>query len=241
MTRPERFSSGRIKRVILIFLFSLISAPAFCAHLLKEEALEFHRQGHIAQESGMLNEALSFYRKASDIDTASAHLCNDLGLIYDTLGEPEIARKAYLRALSIEPGDIEAYARLAILSEKDGDFPGACAYWLKLIELGDENNPAVREAKNRVYEIGRVIPEVMERYIEIEALGLKKRVSSFKRSRTIDNKESRLQRHINKGNAFYQDKDYLNALKMYMEAKELDPQDSQVNSLLDSTLSKLLL
>ena len=240
MTHPERCSSGKIKLIILSFLFLLISRPAFCAHLLEEEAVEFHTQGHSAQKSGMLNEALSFYQKAVAIDSTSAHLYNDLGSVYEMLGEFEIALDAYLRAMSIEPESIEAYPRLALLSEKDGNFPQASTYWLKFIELGNENNPAVREAKNRVYEIGRVIPEVMDRYIEVEAASLKKEISSFKQGGLSDEK-SRLHRKLNKGNVFYQDKDYLNALKMYIEAKELDPQDNQVNSLLDNTLSKLLL
>lgn len=239
MKPPERYSSGKIQLIVtLLFLF--FSRPAFCAHLLKEEAVEFHTEGHSAQESGRLNEALSFYQKAVAIDPASAHLYNDLGSVYETWGEFEIARDAYLRAMSIEPESIEAYPRLALLSEKDGNFPQASHYWLKFIELGNENNPAVREAKNRVYEIGRVIPEVMDRYIEVEASSLKKEISSFKQGGLSDEK-SRLHRKLNKGNVFYRDKDYLNALKMYIEAKELDPQDNQVNSLLDNTLSKLLL
>ena len=239
MTRLERYSSGKIKLIVtLLFLF--FSSPAFCAHLLKEEAVEFHRQGHSAQESGMLNEALGFYQKASAIDPASAHLYNDLGLVYEMLGEFEIASGCLLKAVSIEPESIEAYSRLALLSEKDGNFPLAAKYWLKFIELGNKNNPAVREAKNRVYEIGRIIPEVMDSYIELEASSLKKEISSFKRAGPSD-KKLRLQRQLSKGNAFYQDKDYLNALKMYMEAKESDPQDNQINSLLDAALSKLLL
>ncbi|MEK6567381.1 MAG: hypothetical protein AABZ27_01405 [Candidatus Omnitrophota bacterium] len=239
MTRLERYSSGKIQ-LIATLLFLFFSSPAFCAHLLKEEAVEFHRQGHSAQESGMLNDALGFYQKAAAIDPASAHLYNDLGSVYEMMGEFEIASGCLLKAVSIEPESIEAYSRLALLSEKDGNFPQASKYWLKFIELGNKNNPAVREAKNRVYEIGRVIPEVMDSYIEVEASSLKKEISSFKRA-TISDKESRLQRHLSEGNAFCQDKDYLNALKMYMEAKESDPQDNQVNSLLDAALSKLLL
>ena len=239
MTRLERYSSGKIQ-LIATLLFLFFSSPAFCAHLLKEEAVEFHRQGHSAQESGMLNDALGFYQKASAIDPASAHLYNDLGSVYEMMGEFEIASECLLKAVSIEPESIEAYSRLALLSEKDGNFLLAAKYWLKFIELGNKNNPAVQEAKSRVYEIGMVIPEVMDSYIEVEASSLKKEISSFKRA-TISDKESRLQRHLSEGNAFYQDKDYLNALKMYMEAKELDPQDSQVNNLLDATLSKLLL
>ena len=80
----------------------------------------------------------------------------------------------------------------------------------------------------------------MDSYIELEASSLKKEISSFKRAGPSD-KKLRLQRQLSKGNAFYQDKDYLNALKMYMEAKESDPQDNQINSLLDAALSKLLL
>ena len=239
MTRLERYSSGKIQ-LIATLLFLFFSSPAFCAHLLKEEAVEFHRQGHSAQESGMLNDALGFYQKASAIDPASAHLYNDLGSVYEMLGEFEIASGCLLKAVSSEPESMEAYSRLALLSEKDGNFPRAAKYWLKFIELGNKNNPAVREAKNRVYEIGRVIPEVMDSYIELEASSLKKEISSSKRAGPSD-KKLRLQRQLSKGNAFYQDKDYLNALKMYMEAKESDPQDNQVNSLLDAALSKLLL
>lgn len=240
MTHPKK----RYFFLIIPFIISVISlslcGSALCDNLLKENAIEYRQKGYEAQKSGMLVEALSFYQKAIQVDPSQAPVYNDIGVVYEMLGEAANAEQAYLRSVSIDPAYAKAYFNLAQVYEGKGDLLGASRHWIKLLETGNKEDPVVKKAENRIYEIGKIFPEVRRQYLETQISLLTKEVITFKQRIASDNK-ALAQFYIEKARVFTKKRDYLRALKLYLDAKQLDPQNDQVDSLIEETQRKLLL
>ena len=80
---------------------------------------------------------------------------NNLGMSYEMLGQPERAKEAYRQCLQINPRHPHAYVNLALLSERQGKFDDALAYWQRRAELGDPKDPWTQEAQKRAAELTR--------------------------------------------------------------------------------------
>lgn len=259
MAQPKVGYLFNVAQLIIIHLFFSTVSPAFGENLLKEEAIEYRQKGYSAQQSGMLADALIFYEKAIQIDPGSSPVYNDLGVVNEMLGQPDIAEEAYLKAIALDPGYGKAYFNLAQLYEGKEDLSRAGEYWLKLTQLDEQEPSMLKKAENRIYEIGKLIPEVRQKYSELrheyletqasllsqEVLALKKTSAqkeavALKKSPARDGQATG-QSYIEKAEAFLIEKDYINALRMYFKAQQLDPQNDQLDSLIEATQRKLLL
>jgi tetratricopeptide (TPR) repeat protein len=65
--------------------------------------------------SGRAKEALSVYAEALELDPANAATWIDQGDLFDALGRPQDAGRAYRRAISINPELVEAHYNLGLL------------------------------------------------------------------------------------------------------------------------------
>lgn len=240
MAQPKIKYHFCIIQLITSTLSLSLCSPAFCGSLLKENALEYRQQGYDAQKAGMLPEALSFYQKAIQLDPSSAPVYNDLGVVYEMLGEPANAEQAYLRAVSLDPAYAKAYFNLAQVYEGKGNVLGAAEYWIKLLRVSDRVDPMVKKAENRIYEIGKIFPEVRRKYLETQVSLLTKDVIHLKQMIASDDK-ALAQYYIENAKAFAKKRNYLRALKTYLDAKQLDPQNDQLDGLIEETQRKLLL
>lgn len=229
-----------IAQPIIISIFLLAGSLALSENLFKEEAVKYRQKGYEAQKSGMLADALTYYNKAIQMDPASAAIYNDLAVVHEALNEANIAEEAYLKAIAIDPGYEKAYYNLALLYEGKGDLSKASEYWLKLTQIGAPEDLMVEKAKNRIYEIGKIIPQVRAQYLESEVSSLNNEVSLFKKKLSSDNKAI-AQSYIEKADTLFKKGDYLGALKMYLDAQHLDPQNNQIDILLEETQKKILL
>lgn len=229
-----------IFKIIISLVFFSMSGTVFCQELLKEQALDYRRKGYEAQKAGMLGEALSYYQKAAQIDPFSAYIYNDLGVIYELLGKPEIAQEAYQKAITIDSEYGNAHYNLGLLYESRGDLPMAANYYLKLLRLEAIDDGLLKKTQQRIFEIGKVIPEVRNEYLMSETSFLDNQVTLLKKKLSSDDK-ALAQFYVETADSFIKKRDYLRALRLYLNVKQLDPQNSQIDTLIESTQRKLLL
>lgn len=240
MVQPRIKSLFYISRLLIIILSIAITGPAFCEILLKENALEYRQKGSEAQKAGMLQEALGFYQKALLLDPASAVIFNDLAVVYEMLGQIENAEKAYGQAVAIDPNYGKPYFNLALLYESRGNLRKALEYWLKLASLGGQEESMIGKAKDKVYELAEIFPDMQDKISPLEAAHLDGEVRALKDEWAMDNNEL-AQSYIKKAEIFAKKKDYPQALHMYLKAKQLDPQDKQIDELIETAQKMLLL
>lgn len=238
MTQPRVKYSFYIIQLLIIAL-SIVS-PAFCESLLKENALEYRQRGYQAQKAGLLPEALSFYQKALQMDPTSSVVYNDAGVVYESLGQVENAEEAYLRAVTIDPDYGKAYFNLALLYEGKGDLQRASECWLGVIQTSGQEESMSRKAQARLDELGRIFPELREKYLRQEAAYLNKEAAALKDKWAIDNK-ALAQAYIERAGIFVKKGDYPKALHIYLKARQLDPQNDQIDTLIETTQRKILL
>lgn len=163
---------------LTVFISSL--SPAFAEiadeYGNKEKATEYRVKGYQAQKVGQLPDALSYYQKSVMIDPRNAGVYNDIGIVYEMLGNSHEAEKSYLDALMVDSSYADVYSNLALLYEKKGDFYKAAKYWMKRAYLGKEDDLWAQKARQRMIEIGKIMPEVQQMYADKEAQVLASKV-----------------------------------------------------------------
>lgn len=239
MAQPRIKSLFYISRLLIIILSIAIAGPAFCGILLKENALEYRQKGNQAQKAGMLQEALGFYQKALLLDPASAVIFNDLGVVYEMLGQIENAENAYGEAVAIDSNYGSPYFNLALLYEGRGNLRRALEYWLELASLSGQEESMMSKAKDRVYELGEIFPDMQDKISRSQSARPDEKAQALKDERTMDNELA--QSYIKKAEISAKKRDYPQALRMYLNAKQLDPQNKQIDELIETTQKILLL
>ena len=87
--------------IIIISIFFTVLAPSVFAQttqLTKKIAAEYRDKGLQAQQSHDLDNALIYYQKALELDPSLTLVYNDMGVIYESKGWIDQAKKAYARA-----------------------------------------------------------------------------------------------------------------------------------------------
>lgn len=159
--------------VILIFLmsFSLFSQTP---EKIAKEASSYRNQGQILQAKGDLKGALLYYREALGLDSLSYEILNDLGVVYEGLGDEDSAIRMYIKAIEISRNYLPPYANLALLYEKRNDEINAIYYWQQRYLLDPNESEWKRKAIKRIIDINisdEVKREIMKgNIISIEEL-----------------------------------------------------------------------
>ncbi len=133
-----------------VCLFLLFGVPRPAEALVDLEAPVYRNQGYYAQQRKQWDAAIKNYQKAVAIDPFYATPHNDLGIIYEKLGELEKAERHYLQAISLDPWFLDPYANLALFYERTGKRDQAIQYWKKRIDYGHPNDPWTRKAVERL-------------------------------------------------------------------------------------------
>ena len=87
--------------VVAFLLSTLVTAPAYAdARGDARKQVEF---GIVVAQKGLWREAIYRWRRATEIDPTFAQAFNNLAIAHEHEGELDQARKAYEKALQIEP------------------------------------------------------------------------------------------------------------------------------------------
>ena len=105
---------GRVS-VLLLVLLSLSASPAFAdARTNAKTQVAF---GISVAQRGLWREAIYRWEKAVELDPTYAAAFNDLAIAYEHEGQLDKARKAYEKALELEPNNAEIRQNFELFKE----------------------------------------------------------------------------------------------------------------------------
>ncbi len=136
-------------------------------------------------------------------------------------------------SFSLYQEEAAQYASFAQACEARGDFIRAADYWLKVIEEAGPEDPWLSRARQRLETIGEVIPAVRNRFLQQESVRMSREALRLKHPAGSS------QSFIERAKEFSKNKDYTNALKTLLEAKQSDPGNEELDKLLQLEMAKL--
>ncbi|MFA5270831.1 MAG: tetratricopeptide repeat protein [Candidatus Omnitrophota bacterium] len=196
--------------------------------MLNEEAVSYRKEARRLQAAGDLDGAFKYYQKATELDPYNIETINDLGVVYEGLGDTITAVEMYKKALEINPSYLPSYTNLAFLYESKNDTQNATYYWRKRYELGVPGDYWRETARKHLMRLG-TYPEVQKEMIDKEVAMLSR---DFAEKR-MERKEQAIEdakMHFNLGARLYAKKDYNAALKEFEAALSLNPADDQLKA-----------
>ena len=101
---------------------------------------------NILHDAGMLNEAISYYKKYLAIKEKDADARVDMGICYFEMGDTESAMKEMEQSISFSPKHQKAHFNIAIINLKEGNLQKSNEYFKKCYEL-DPATPTGMQAK----------------------------------------------------------------------------------------------
>jgi len=237
---PKNINKTITKYILLIIFsstFLFFSRISLCAadsseSEFQKEAKAYRSQGIEKQKVGNLEEALSLYQKAIELDPAYAVVYNDLGVIYEAKGNIEQAESYYQKCLTISPDYLSAYSNLALLYENKGELDKAAFYWKKRADLGASDDPWTVKAKSKLDKLMPLAPSLRENYKRLEMAELERKVQEQKRI----NKEEEIRaahKHFEEAKKFYGNAEYNKAKSEVEVSLSLNPEDESALKLTD--------
>jgi len=221
-----------------------ISAAAQIQDYSATQAQEYRQLGLDAQKLGNYDLALSYYKKAIELDPKLYIAYNDIGIIYEAKGDLEQAEGYYKKALLIKPDYLSPYTNLAFLYENKGDYKKAAKYWRQRARLGDTDDPWTKKAKARLLDIGLIDEEigreVFGREYERQTIALMEQVREQKTREKYDPKK-KAKSLLKSAREKYRKEDYLDALNDVLAAKQYDNTNKDINELLDRIQRRILI
>lgn len=190
--------------------------------LMQEQARMYRSQGISLQNAGDLNQAMSLYQKAIELDPLYVEPFNDLGVVYEAKGQIDKAEESYIRSTQVDPGFLSAYSNLALLYEGKRDLEKAALYWEKRAKLGLADDPWTKKAFARLRDINAVLGRPTLTLEEEEMIGFMKEISSQKDLQKESNVEL-ARAYFEKAKRSYDRHKYVLAMKQASYARQLDP------------------
>lgn len=206
----------------------------------QRQARLYREEGYKQQQLGNMDEAMSLYQKAIELDPAYAVTYNDLGIVYEAKDMPERAEEMYLKAIQIDPNYLSAYSNLALLYENKRNLEKASFYWQKRVELGSPDDPWTQKAKERLGDLDLVLSKrPIEEAREQEVISLMKEVAVKKSILKKDDK-SLAKEYFEKAKQSYDREDYATARKYALDACALDPANKEIEKFIEKVQIKAL-
>jgi len=207
---------------------------------LQKQARKYRRQGLEYQRIGNIDEAMSFYQKAIELDPAYAVTYNDLGITYESKGMIERAIGAYLMAIKIDPSYLSAYTNLALIYENKRDLKQAAFYWEKRAQLGSYDDPWTEKARQRLKDIGLVLSNnPLEDAREEEVYSFLKDVENQKSILRKDD-SALSNKHFDKAKQSYDRGDFATAIKEAVDAQQLNPANREIEKFIEKVQLRAL-
>ena len=187
-------------------------------NLTIEEAFNLAIQNH---QNNNLQDAKSYYQKVLKIDPNHLGVLNNLGVIFQDLGEYQKAKDCYEKVIKINPSYTDAHYNLGVTFKKLGKHQQAKECYEKAIEL----NPNYINAFNN---LGGVFQDLGD---------FQKAKECFEKAIKID--PLNLNANYNIGNVFKELQDYQKAKECYEKVIEINPTYAYAYNNLGSTLKIL--
>ncbi len=221
----------------LLFFISCVTFHTIASAGIKENIAEEYRAlGYEEQQKGNLNEALSYYTKATSLGMQNAVLLNDMGVLYEEIDRYGRAEQFYLRAIETDRNYLPPYNNLAYFYQRFGKKKKAAKYFKLRYELGNSMDPWARKAKD---ELVKIDPQYRQWAMAIEANLLNKELEA-KALAEFHQRVNRGQEHYRRGNDLFEEKKYKEALSEYDQVLHLSPKNSKAIEARKKTLLEIL-
>lgn len=215
-----------MKKSLLIIPFLAVALSLQAEGLYKDQARSYREKGYALQMSGDLDEALSYYQKAVEMDPQYIEVYNDLGVVYESGGDLDRAIAMYTKALEIDANYLPAYSNLAFAYEKKGDIVTAGHYWQKRYELGPEGDYWTEVSRQHLLRLG-TFPELQRKMMEKQAILLSQDLVSAREQERLElTEEAKL--HFSLGTSFMKNGNYSAAVKEFESVAVLNPPDPEL-------------
>jgi len=103
-------------RTVILLTFALAAASPSFADARRDARTQVDFGVNVAQR-GLWREAIYRWEKATELDPTYAAAFNDLAIAYEHEGQLDKARKAYERALEIEPNNSQIRQNYELFKE----------------------------------------------------------------------------------------------------------------------------
>ena len=183
-----------------------------------KEAFELAVQNH---QKNNIKDAQNYYLKVLELDPNYVDAHNNLGVIFQGLGENQKAKKCFEKAIEINPNFADAYNNLGVIFQGLGENQKAKSCFEKAIEL----NPTYAEA---YYNIG----------IIFKGLGEIEKVKECY-EKAIELNPNYTDAHYNLGNIFQEVGDLQKAKECFEKAIKINPNVAMIYNNLGIILKEL--
>jgi len=159
---------------------------------------------------GKYEEAITYFKKALEIDPNNAHALNNIGRAYAQLADYEIAKKYFEQAIQIDPNYQNALSNLGHVYQILGKYEEAIKYYEESLKINPNN---IEVIKNTGYTLSEL--DKHEESIEY-----------FKKALEIDPNDANVLNYM--GVELGKLGKYEEANKAFDKALEIDPNNSDV-------------
>ena len=111
-------------------------------------AIEKHRQNSFQEAKDLYNEVLKINPENLDAN-------NNLGIIYQILGETEKAIKFYNKAIEIKPNFADSHHNLKLIYFKIGDFENSYKHHVKFLEIKSSSIKTNSDLKKTIPKLAK--------------------------------------------------------------------------------------
>jgi Tfp pilus assembly protein PilF len=105
-----------VRTAVLTLALIAAASPSFAADARRDARAQVDFGINVAQR-GLWREAIYRWEKATELDPTYAAAFNDLAIAYEHEGQLDKARKAYERALEIEPNNTQIRQNYELFKE----------------------------------------------------------------------------------------------------------------------------
>lgn len=207
-----RFKLSALLLIISVFTF-LPKAEAKSKLNIAENYLE---KGYEAQDRGKLGEALTYFRKAAELGLEDAQFYNDLGILFEQVGDHLRAERAYLSAIGLDQTFLPAYSNLAYLYLDLDNSSQAEKYFKLRYEFGPPDDPWTEQAKE---ELLKLRPSYKHWIAAMKADKLNYETEVYKARKEEREKEA-FESRIRQADEHFKAGEQLSKLGQYNEAKK---------------------
>jgi len=225
----------------LLLAFSCITFHTIVSAGITEDTAEKYRSlGYAEQQKGNIDQALSYYIKATTLGVDNAALLNDMGVLYEDIDFNTKAAHYYSKAIKKDEQYLPAYINLAYLYKKMGRVDEAAWYFKMRYELGNPTDPWAQKAKE---ELLKLKPEYQSWARDLEASALSSELIAKSKDEFYERVE-RSQQHFQKGEQLFNQDLFEEAMTEFNRAIQLAPnnpkiQDARKRTLIELTKEKI--
>jgi len=213
-----------ISTTLLLFFSCVTFHNNVSADGMEQTAENYRALGYEEQQKGNINEALAYYTKAATLGANNPVLFNDMGVLYEGIDLNTRAEQYYLKAIQSDAQYLPAYINLAYLYQRLGRREKAARYFKKRYELGDRTDPWAQKAKE---ELLKLKPEYLGWVKSLEAESLNKHLVAKSRDEFYQRVKRSLE-HYEKGEKYFEQRKYEEAMKEYDLALNFTPKNPKV-------------